>query len=121
MQGQRLHGDRRRLKAPSLDEVEKAKVVDTPRAKMTKKTAVAAKASPLLGPVGAASFGGTTVRAGYFSQELIDISEAMRCLARHMARPTEASMVQAKRLARHLKAKPRCFLVYKRGYAAHIS
>ena len=88
---------------------------------MTKETAVAAKASPQLGAGGAASFGGATVRASYLSQDPTDISEAVKCLARHMAKPTEASMVQAKRLARHLKAKPRCVLVYKREYAAHIS
>ena len=58
------------------------------------------------------------MRASYLSQDRIDILEAVKCLARHMAKPREASLVQAKRLARYLKGKPRCVLVYNRQEAA---
>ena len=58
------------------------------------------------------------MRASYLSQDRVDISEAVKCLARHMATPREASMMQVKRLARNLKGKPSCVLVYVRQDAA---
>ena len=54
------------------------------------------------------------MRASYLSQDRADISEAVKCLARSMAKPREASMQELKRLARYLKGKPKCVLIYEK-------
>ena len=54
------------------------------------------------------------MRASYLSQDRADISEAVKCLARSMAKPREASMQELNRLARYLKGRPRCVLIYER-------
>ncbi len=59
--------------------IEKVKIVDAPRVKMSKEEAVAAEASPALSARDATAC--TTMRASYLSQDRVDISEAVKCLA----------------------------------------
>lgn len=56
--------------------------------------------------------------SSYLSQAHVGISEAVESSSRHMAKPTEASMVQVRLLAWYLEGKPICVLVCNRQDAA---
>ena len=47
------------------------------------------------------------VRCAYLAQDRVDISEAIKCLARAMSKPRAGHMTQLKRVARYLKGVPR--------------
>eukprot|EP00971_Amphidinium_carterae_P045075 886811-Amphidinium_carterae.1 len=52
------------------------------------------------------------MRAAYLGQDRVDISEAVKCLAKAMSSPREGHLMQLKRLARYLKSQPACILRY---------
>ena len=43
------------------------------------------------------------MRCAYLAQDRVDISEAIKCLARAMSKPRTGHMMQLKRVARYLK------------------
>ena len=47
------------------------------------------------------------MRCSYLAQDRVDISEAVKCLARAMSRPRAGHMTHLKRVARYLKGVPR--------------
>ena len=52
------------------------------------------------------------MRCAYLAQDRVDISEAIKCLARAMSKPKAGHMTQLKRVARYLKGVPRKALQY---------
>ena len=52
------------------------------------------------------------MRCAYFAQDRVDISEAIKCLARAISKPKAGHMMQLKRVARYLKGVPRKALQY---------
>ena len=53
-----------------------------------------------------------TMRCAYLEEDRVDISEAIKCLARAMSKPKAGHMTQLKRVARYLKGVPRKALQY---------
>ena len=47
------------------------------------------------------------MRCAYLAQDRVDISEAIKCLARGMSKPRTGHMIQLKRVARYFKGVPR--------------
>jgi len=91
-----------------------SKAVDTPRVKMSVDEAQNVEATELLKKDDQTKFRSGTMRAAYLSQDRVDITEAVKCLARAMSSPREGHMVQLKRLGRYLKGRPKCVLQYHR-------
>ena len=52
------------------------------------------------------------MRCAYLAQDRVDISEAIKCLARAVSKPKAGHMTQLKRVARYLKRVPRKALQY---------
>ena len=52
------------------------------------------------------------MRCAHLAQDRVDISEAIKCLARAMSKPKEGHTTQLKRVARYLKGVPRKALQY---------
>ena len=90
-----------------------AKGVPTPRVKKSYDEAVMDEDSPLLEGGGATKFRSALMRAAYLAQDRVDLSEAVKCLSRHMAKPKESHMRELKRLGRYLQANPRRSIVYR--------
>lgn len=57
------------------------------------------------------------IRLSYLAQDRVDLSESVKILARFMASPGSKAMRGLKRLARYLRGKQRCMLVYIRQSA----
>ena len=53
-----------------------------------------------------------TMRCAYLAQDRVDISEAIKCLARAMSKPRAGHMTQLKRAGKYLKGVPRKALQY---------
>ena len=84
----------------------------TPRVKLIAIEAEAVKNSPILEGKQATTFRSGNMRCAYLAQDGVDISEAMKCLARAMFKPRAGHMTQLKRVARYLKGVPRKTLQY---------
>ena len=80
--------------------------VKTSRVKLSAIEAEAFESSPILEEEQATTFRSGTMRCAYLSQDRVDISEAIKCLARTMSKPKAGHMTQLKRLARYLKGEP---------------
>ena len=52
------------------------------------------------------------MRCAYLAQDRVDISEAIKCLARAMSKPKAGHMTQLKRVARYVEGVPRKALQY---------
>ena len=63
--------------------------------------------SPILEGRQATTFRSGTMRCAYLARDRVDISEAVKCLARAMSKPRAGHVTQLKRLARYLKGVPR--------------
>ena len=68
--------------------------------------------SPLLEGEQATTLRSGTMRCAYLAQDRVDISEAIKCLARSMSKPKAGHMTQLKRVARYVKGVPRKALQY---------
>ena len=56
----------------------------------------------------ATTFRSATMRCAYLAQNRVDISEAIKCLARAMSKPRAGHMTLLKRVARYLKGTALC-------------
>ena len=74
--------------------------------------AAAIENSPILEGEPATTFRSGTMRCAYLPQDRVDISEAIKCLARAMSKPKAGHTTQLKRVARYLKEVPRKALQY---------
>ena len=81
--------------------------VKTPRVKLSASEAETIENSPIHEGEQATTFRSGTMRCACLAQDLVDISEAITCLARAMSKPRAGHMVQLKRAARYLKGVPR--------------
>ena len=79
----------------------------TPRVKLSATEADAIENSPIIKGEQATLFRSGTMRCAYLAQDCVDISEAIKCLARPMSKPRAGHMMQLKRVARYLKGVPR--------------
>ena len=68
--------------------------------------------SPILEGEQATTLRSGTMRCAYLAQDRVDISEAIKCLARAMSKPKAGHMTQLQRVARYLKGVPRKALQY---------
>ena len=75
-------------------------IVKTPRVKLSVIEAEAIENSPILEGEQATTFRSGTMRCAYLAQDRVDISEAIKCLARAMSKPKAGHMTQLKRVAR---------------------
>ena len=95
-------------------ELQNAKTVATPRIGLNAQKCAEAEASDDLSGSLAALFRSGVMRCAYLGQDRVDVSEAVKGLSRHMARPKAAHLTELKRLARYLKGNRRCALLYDR-------
>ena len=80
-------------------------VVTTLRVKLSAAESNAIENSSILEREQPTLFRSGTMRCAYFAQDRADISEAIKCLARGMSKPTTGHMIQLKRVARYLPRK----------------
>ena len=88
------------------------KIVKTPRVKSSAIEAEAIENSPILEGEQATTYRSGTMRCAYLAQDRVDISEAIKCLARAMSKPKAGHMTKLKRAAKYLKGVPRKALQY---------
>ena len=87
-------------------------IVQTPRVKLSAIEAEAIENSPILEGEQAKTFRSGTMRCANLAQDRVDISEAIKCLARAMSKPKEGHTAQLKRVANSFKGVPRKALQY---------
>ena len=87
-------------------------IVKTPRVKLSVIEAEAIENSPFLEGEQATTLRSGTMRCAYLAQDRVDISEAIKCLARALLKTKAGHMTQWKRVARYLKGVPRKALQY---------
>ena len=87
-------------------------IVKTPRMKLSASEAETIEHSPILEGEQTTTFRSGTMRCACLAQDRVDISEAIKCLARAMSKPRAGHMTQLKRVARYLKGVPRKALQY---------
>ena len=85
----------------------RSNVVKTPRVNLSAIEADAIENSPILKGEQATLFRSGTMCCAYLAQDRVDISEAVKCLARAMSKPRAGHMTQLKRVAGYLKGVPR--------------
>jgi len=89
----------------------KCKPVTTPGTKLD--VAVIENSTPLE-PTQATAYRGVAARARFLSEDRWDIGYSAKELCKGMASPTEVKLVQARRLGRHLKGRPRVVRMFRR-------
>ena len=77
--------------------------VKTPRVKLSAIEAEEIDNSPILDGEQATTFRSGTMRCAYLALDRVDISEAIKCLARAVSKPKAGHLTQLKRVARYLK------------------
>ena len=87
-------------------------IVKTPRMKLSACEAETIEDSPILDGKHTTTFRSGTMRCAYLAQDRLDISEAIKCLARAMSKPRAGHTTQLKRAARYMKGVPRTALQY---------
>ena len=90
----------------------RSNIVKTPRMKLSAIEAETIENSPVLDGKQTTMFRIGIMRRPHLAQDRVDISEAIKCLARAMPRPRAGNMTQLKRAARYLKGVPRKALQY---------
>ena len=53
------------------------------------------------------------MRISYLGQDRADVQEAAKCLSRRMQSPTQADLVELKRVVRYLLKFPRAVLIFE--------
>ena len=69
-------------------------IVKTPRVKLSSSEAEAIENSPVLDGEQATTFRSGTMRCAYLAQDCVDISEAIKCLARAMLNPKAHDVIE---------------------------
>ena len=82
-------------------------IAKTSRVKLSAIEAEAIENSPILEGEQATTLRSGTMRCAYLALDRVDISEAIKCLARAMSKPKAGHMTQLKRVARYVKGVPR--------------
>ena len=97
-------------------------IVKTPRVKLIVIEAEPIVNCPMLEGEQATTFRSRTMRCAYLALDRVDISEAIKCLARALSKPKAGRMTQLKRVARCLKGVPRKALQdpWKEPSSAHL-
>ena len=90
--------------------------VKTQRMKLNANEAETIENNPLLEGEPATTFRSGTMRCAYLAQDRVDISEAIKCLARAMSKPRASHMTQLTRAAGYLKGVPRKTLQCTRAH-----
>ena len=94
--------------------MDNAKGAETPDVKKSVELQMQEARSPALPKEQASLYRSCVMRAAYLSQDRLDISHAVKNLARKMVSPTEASLQDLKRLCRYLIKKPDVCQVFAR-------
>ena len=89
----------------------KCRVVNSPGVKLDPTVL---ENSALLKPVQATAYRGVAARARFLSEDRWDIGFAAKELCKGMASPSEANLMQAKRLGRYLKGRMRVVRVFRK-------
>ena len=84
-------------------ELKQGNIVKTPKVKLNATEAEAIENSPIFEGEQATTLRSGTMRCAYLVKDRVDISEAIKCLARAMSQPKAGHMTQLKRVARYLK------------------
>ena len=92
--------------------VTQSNTVKTPRIKLSASEAETIENRPILDGKQTTTFRSETIRSAYLAQDRVDISEAIKFLARAMSKPKAGHMTQLKRVARYLKGVPRKSVQY---------
>ena len=87
--------------------------VDTPRVKKSESQVFAGLESPPLDREGVRLYRSGAMRISYLEQDRADVQVAAKCLSRRMQSPTQADLVELKRVARYLLKFPRSVLVFE--------
>ena len=94
------------LREHGLDDL-RSKGVDTPRVKKSESQVFAGLESPFPDREGVSLYRSGTMRISYLGQDCADVQEAAKCLSRRMQHPTQADLVELKRVVRYLLKFPR--------------
>ena len=100
------------LREHGLDD-SRSKGVDTPRVKKSESQVFAGLESPPLDREGVRLYRSGAVRISYLGQDRADVQEAAKCLSCRMQSPTQADLVELKRVVRYLLKFPRAFFVFE--------
>ena len=101
--------------------VTQSNTVKTPRIKLSASEAETIENRPILDGKQTTTFRSETIRSAYLAQDRVDISEAIKFLARAMSKPKAGHMTQLKRVARYLKRVPRKSVQYTRKIQAKLT
>ena len=85
--------------------------MDTPRVKKSESQVFAGLESPPLDREGVRLYCSGAIRISSLGQDRADVPEAAKCLSRRMQSPTQADLVELKRVVRYLLKFPRAVLV----------
>ena len=91
----------------------RSKGLDTPRVKKSESQVFAGLESPLLDREGVSLYRSGTMRISYLGQDRADVEEAAKCLSRRMQSPTQADLVELKRVVRYLLKFPCAVLIFE--------
>ena len=89
-----------------------AKGVDSPRVKRNEEQTAQIENSEKLTSAESTLHGSLVMKLAYVAQDRVDISEAVKCLTRHMKEPRSGHMQELRRLGRYLVKNRRCVLTY---------
>ena len=87
-------------------------LLDTPRVKKSESQVFAGLESPPLDREGVRFFRSGAMRISFLGQDRADVQGAAKCLSRRMQNPTQADVVELKRV-RYLLKFPRAVLVFE--------
>ena len=86
------------------------KGVDSPRVRRNEEQTAQIEDSEKLTSAESTSYRSLVMKWAYVAQDRVDISEAVKCLTRHMKEPRNGHMQELKRLGRYLVKNRRCVL-----------
>ena len=90
------------------------KGVDSPRVRRNEEQTSQIESSEKLTSAESTLYRSLVIKLAYVNQDRVDISEAVKCLTRHMKKPLSEHMQELTRLGRYLVKNRRCALTYSR-------
>ena len=91
-----------------------AKGVDSPRVRRNEEQTATIENSEKLTSMESTLCRSLVMKLAYVAQDRVDITEAVKCLTRHMKEPRSGHMQELKRLGRYLVKNRSCVLTYAR-------